>query len=58
MMDKEKSKYCVICESEGMETKATEELDIGFGPAPVCKTHYDEHKNDYFENIDFIDENL
>lgn len=44
-----KVNYCVICEAEGNENIATEELDIGFGPAPVCKYHYQEHKNDYIE---------
>jgi hypothetical protein len=56
--NRKKVKYCVICEVEGIRTESTEELDIGFGPAPVCKRHYQKHKNDYYNNIQFIDEHL
>ena len=57
MNNREKDKNCVICEAEGYEKEAARELDIGFGPAPVCQKHYDEHKNDNYNNIE-LDEHL
>ena len=43
--------YCVICEIEGIQTKACDEIDIGFGPAPVCKRHKKEFKHLKFKDI-------
>lgn len=52
-LKKKQDRYCVICEVEGVKTKATDELDVGYGPAPVCSKCKQDYKEEQFENEDF-----